>query len=459
MSSSSSVTQEQWSSRYGFLLASVGFAVGLGNIWRFPYVTGQNGGSAFLFIYLAAALIIGLPLLITELSIGRRGKSSAPGSIVNVAEASGASRSWGLVGSLGVFCAFIILSYYSVMSGWTLDYFFRAASGSLEGITANESMKMFSALNNNPWKLLFWNTIIYLLVIFVVRQGVQAGIERAVKVLMPALFVILVVMMIYSAIAGDLIAATRFLLEPDFSKVTSSMIMQAVGQAFFSIGIGWGTLIVFGSYLPDDVSIPRSAVILIFADTFVALLAGFAIFPLVFGYGLTPTSGAGLAFETLPLAFGQMPGGAFFGALFFLLLITASLSSCIGIAESVVSWVSDKWNIERKKGILLTASMAWFLGIFSILSFGRWSDFYPLEFIPLFAGKTIFYSLDFLAANILLLIGSMLVAVFFGWFTTKKIKEIEIGIESPKWFDFWHFMIRFIVPLVLFIILVMAFVE
>jgi neurotransmitter:Na+ symporter, NSS family len=459
MSSSSSVTQEQWSSRYGFLLASVGFAVGLGNIWRFPYVTGQNGGSAFLFIYLAAALIIGLPLLITELSIGRRGKSSAPGSIVNVAEASGASRSWGLVGSLGVFCAFIILSYYSVMSGWTLDYFFRAASGSLEGITANESMKMFSALNNNPWKLLFWNTIIYLLVIFVVRQGVQAGIERAVKVLMPALFVILIVMMIYSAIAGDLIAATRFLLEPDFSKVTSSMIMQAVGQAFFSIGIGWGTLIVFGSYLPDDVSIPRSAVILIFADTFVALLAGFAIFPLVFGYGLTPTSGAGLAFETLPLAFGQMPGGAFFGALFFLLLITASLSSCIGIAESVVSWVSDKWNIERKKGILLTASMAWFLGIFSILSFGRWSDFYPLEFIPLFAGKTIFYSLDFLAANILLLIGSMLVAVFFGWFTTKKIKEIEIGIESPKWFDFWHFMIRFIVPLVLFIILVMAFVE
>jgi NSS family neurotransmitter:Na+ symporter len=449
MSSSSSVTQEQWSSRYGFLLASVGFAVGLGNIWRFPYVTGQNGGSAFLFIYLAAALIIGLPLLITELSIGRRGKSSAPGSIVNVAKASGASRSWGLVGSLGVFCAFIILSYYSVMSGWTLDYFFRAASGSLEGITAKESMEMFSALNNNPWKLLFWNTIIYLLVIFVVRQGVQAGIERAVKVLMPALFVILIVMMIYSAIAGDLMAATRFLLEPDFSKVTSSMIMQAVGQAFFSIGIGWGTLIVFGSYLPDDVSIPKSAVILIFADTFVALLAGFAIFPLVFGYGLTPTSGAGLAFETLPLAFGQMPGGAFFGALFFLLLITASLSSCIGIAESVVSWVSDKWNIERQKGILLTASMAWFLGIFSILSFGKWSDFYPLEFIPLFAGKTIFYSLDFLAANILLLIGSMLVAVFFGWFTTKKIKEIEIGIESPQWFDFWHFMIRFIVPLVL----------
>jgi len=459
MSSGSSVSQEQWSSRYGFLLASVGFAVGLGNIWRFPYVTGQNGGSAFLFIYLAAALIIGLPLLITELSIGRRGRSSASGSIINVAETSGASRSWGLVGSLGVFCAFIILSYYSVMSGWTLDYFFRAASGSLNGITADQSIEMFRALNNNPWQLLFWNTVIYLLVIFVVRQGVQAGIERAVKILMPALFIILVVMMIYSAIAGDLAAATRFLLEPDFSKVTSSMVMQAVGQAFFSIGIGWGTLIVFGSYLPAEISIPKSATILILADTMVALLAGFAIFPLVFGYGLTPTSGAGLAFETLPLAFGQMPGGAFFGALFFLLLITASLSSCIGIAESVVSWVSDKWQIQRGKSVLLTASMAWILGIFSILSFGEWSNFYPLEFIPLFAGKTIFYSLDFLAANILLLIGSMLLAVFFGWFTSKQLKLDEIGIKGRYWFDFWHFMIRFIIPMILFVILVMAFME
>jgi NSS family neurotransmitter:Na+ symporter len=345
------------------------------------------------------------------------------------------------------------------MSGWTLDYFVRAATGSLDGITAAQSVEMFSELNNSPWQLLFWNTVIYICVIFVVRQGVQAGIEKAVKILMPALFFILIVMMIYSAIAGDLIAATRFLLEPDFSKVTSSMVMQAVGQAFFSIGIGWGTLIVFGSYLPDDVSIPRSAVILIFADTLVALLAGFAIFPLVFEYGLTPTSGAGLAFETLPLAFGQMPGGAFFGALFFLLLITASLSSCIGIAESVVSWVSDQWSMQREKGILLTASMAWFLGIFSILSFGAWSDFYPLEFIPLFAGKTIFYSLDFLAANVLLLIGSMLVAIFFGWFATKRLKEIEIGFESSQWFNFWHFMIRFIVPIVLFIILVMAFLE
>ena len=459
MSSVSSKNTDQWSSRYGFLLASIGFAVGMGNIWRFPYVTGQNGGSAFLIIYLACALLIGLPLLITELTIGKRGRSSAPGSIINIANESGVSRQWGKVGSLGVLCAFIILSYYSVISGWTLDYFFRAAFGYLENIDAARSVEMFSSLNNNPWRLLFWNTVIYLLVIFVVRKGVQAGIERAVKILMPALFLILVIMMIYSAVTGDLSATIRFLLEPDFSKVSFSTIMQAMGQAFFSIGIGWGTLIVFGSYLPQEFSIPKSSVTLIFADTFVAILAGFAIFPLVFGYGLEVNSGAGLAFETLPLAFGQMPAGNLFGALFFLLLITASLSSCIGIAESVVSWVKEKLQIERTKGIMLTASAAWILGFLSIMSLGAWSEFYPLNFIPLFEGKTIFDTLDFMAANVLLLIGSMLLSIFLGWFVSQDLTKRETGIENKVHFKSWLFMVRFVAPIFLFVILFMAFAE
>ena len=454
-----SKNQEQWSSSYGFLLASVGFAVGMGNIWRFPFVTGQNGGSAFLIIYLACALLIGLPLLITELTIGRRGRSSAPGSIIKVAEESHASKSWGKVGSLGVFCAFIILSYYSVISGWTLDYFFRAASGSLEGIDAKRSIEMFSSLNNNPWRLLFWNTVIYLLVFLVVRKGVQAGIERAVKILMPALFVILVIMMLYSSLTGDLKSTIRFLLEPDFSKVTYTTVLQAMGQAFFSIGIGWGTLIVFGSYLPNEFSIPRSSVTLIFADTLVAILAGFAIFPLVFGYGLEINSGAGLAFETLPLAFGQMPAGNIFGALFFLLLITASLSSCIGIAESVVSWVKEKMGLERTKGILLTAFAAWSLGFLSIMSLGSWSDFYPLDLISLFEGKTIFDTLDFMAANVLLLIGSMLLSVFLGWFASEQLIYDETGIKKASHFKLFQTMVRFVAPIVLFVILIMAFAE
>jgi hypothetical protein len=259
---------DQWSSRWGFLLAAVGFAVGMGNIWRFPYVLGENGGSAFLFIYLAFALGIGLPLLITEITIGRRGKSSATGSYQAVATECGRSKAWRNVGTLGIFCAFVILSYYTVISGWTLDYFVKAASGTLEGVDADSSNALFAGLLNDPWKLLFWNTAVHLLIIFVIRRGVQEGIESAVKILMPALFISLLVMVIYGVVAGDMVGALKFLLEPDFSKVTFGTAMMAIGQAFFSIGIGMGSLVVFGAYMPKDFSIARSstAVILLARD-------------------------------------------------------------------------------------------------------------------------------------------------------------------------------------------------
>ena len=450
---------EQWSSRLGFLLAAVGFAVGLGNIWRFPYVMGQNGGSAFLFIYLACALGIGLPLLISELTIGRRGRSSPSGSIRAVAEESGTSARWGAFGTLAVFCVFIILSYYTVLSGWTFDYFVRAASGSFEGVGSNESNEMFAGLMNNPGRLLFWHTLVNVIVIVIVRRGVQAGIEKAVKVLMPALFAALVVMVIYGAVAGDMASALKFMLEPDFSKVTRGTVMVAIGQAFFSIGIGMAALITFGAYLPKEISIPKSATIVIVADTAVALLAGFAIFPLVFAFGLEPSAGAGLIFQTLPLAFGQMPGGQIFGAIFFILLIAAALSSCIGCAEAVVSWVDERFGIKREKGVLLTAGAAWAVGVLTIMSMGDWSEYYPLDFIPAFEGKTIFDSLDFLAANILLLIGGLLISVFIGWFVPKKIKLDEIGVDEGLFFNFWQFMIRFVIPPLLVVSLVMGISE
>ncbi len=450
---------EQWSSRWGFLLAAVGFAVGMGNIWRFPFVLGQNGGSAFLFIYLAFAFGIGLPLLITELTIGRRGRRSASGSLVAVADEVGASKRWGAVGSLGILCAFVILSYYTVISGWTIDYFIRAANGSLENIDAEKSSAMFAGLLNNPGRLLFWNTVVHGLIILVIRQGVQSGIERAVKILMPALFVTLIIMVIYGMVAGDMAATTKYLLEPDFSKVTFRTSLAAIGQAFFSIGIGMGSLIVFGAYLPKEYSIPRTASIVILLDTGVALMAGFAIFPLVFGFGLEPGSGAGLIFETLPLAFGQMPGGRIFGAIFFVLLISAALSSCIGLAEGVVNWVDEHWNIERKRGILLAVGAAWLLGILSILSLGDWSEFYPLAFIPAFAGMTIFDALDFLAANILLLVGGLMLSVFFGWLVPKALKLDEMAVDEGLFFTFWRIMVRFVIPPILFISLVFGISE
>jgi NSS family neurotransmitter:Na+ symporter len=455
----SSGSNEQWSSRLGFLLAAVGFAVGMGNIWRFPYQLGENGGSAFLILYLACALGIGLPLLITEISIGRRGRASASQSVINVARECGRSAGWRIIGNLGIFCAFVILSYYTVLSGWTLDYFVKAATGAFEDVDADETGKMFAGLLASPWRLMIWNTVVHVLIIVIIRQGVQSGIERAVKVLMPALFASIVIMVIYGVFAGDMVSTLRFLLEPDFSKITFGTVMAAIGQAFFSIGIGMGSLIVFGAYMPRDFSIPRSSTAVIFTDTGVAVLAGFAIFPLVFQYGLNPGAGPGLIFETLPLAFGQMPAGQVFGSIFFVLLISAALSSCIGLAEGVVNWVDEHLNIPRNRGVLWVVGAAWLLGIASILGFSVWKDVRLLEFIPSYRGKDIFDTLDTLAANNLLLLGGALSAIFFGWLVPKALKLDEMNVNDGLFFGFWRFMIRFVIPPVLVISLVMGITE
>ena len=458
-SAPSSASPELWSSRRGFLLAAIGFSVGLGNIWRFPYVVGENGGSAFVIIYLLCAFAIGLPLLVTELAIGRLGRSDPAESYRAVARSSGRSTAWGIVGALAIACVFVVLSFYTVLSGWTFDYFVRGVSGDFKGLDAASSTEMFAGLMNNPWRLLFWHTIVNLLVIVIIRRGVQKGIERAANILMPILFGAIIIMVIYSAVAGDLGSAITFLLEPDFSKVTAKTIMIAIGQAFFSVGVAMATMITFGSYLPDSFSIPRSSVIIILADTGVAMLAGFVIFPLVFAFGLAPSEGTGLIFQTLPLAFGQMAGGQFFGAVFFLLLIVAALSSCLGGAEAVVSWVDERWQVPRKKGVLYFVGTIWLIGITTILSLGEWSDFYPLSFVPALAEETIFDLLEWFAANILLLIGAALTSIFFGWLVPKKTKLDGMGISDGKFYAFANTMMRYVIPPVLLVALVLGLLE
>ena len=452
-------TQEQWSSRRGFLLSAIGFSVGLGNIWRFPYVVGENGGSAFVIIYLLCAFAIGLPLLVSELAIGRLGRLDPAGSYRAVANSAGRSVAWGLVGTLAIACVFAVLSFYTVISGWTFDYFVRALTGSFEGIDADASTAMFAGLMNNPWRLLFWHTVVNLLVIMIIRRGVQEGVERAAKILMPILFGALIVMVIYSAFAGDLASATKFLLEPDFSKVTAKTVMIAVGQAFFSVGVAMATMITFGAYLPDNFSIPKSSVIIILADTGVAMLAGFVIFPLVFQFGLAPSEGAGLVFQTLPIAFGQMPGGLVFGAVLFLLLMVAALSSCLGGAEAVVSWVDARWNIPRQKGVLYFVGTIWLIGITTILSLGEWSDFYPLSFIPALAEETIFDVLEWLAANILLLIGAALTSIFVGWLMPRKLKQEGMGIKDGVFYAYANTMMRYVIPPILVVALILGLLE
>jgi len=458
-SAPSSAPPELWSSRRGFLLAAIGFSVGLGNIWRFPYVVGENGGSAFVIIYLLCAFAIGLPLLMTELAIGRLGRGNPSESYRVVARSAGRTTAWGGVGALAIACVFVVLSFYTVLSGWTFDYFVRGVSGDFKDLDATASTDMFAGLMNNPWRLLFWHTIVNLLVILIIRRGVQQGIERAANILMPTLFGAIVVMVLYSAVAGDFGAAMTFLLEPDFSKVTAKTIMIAIGQAFFSVGVAMATMITFGAYLPDDYSIPRSSVIIILADTGVAMLAGFVIFPLVFAYGLAPSEGAGLIFQTLPLAFGQMAGGQFFGAVFFLLLMVAALSSCLGGAEAVVSWVDERWQIPRKKGVLYFVGTIWLIGITTILSLGEWSDFYPLSFIPALAEETIFDIFEWFAANILLLVGAALTSIFFGWVVPKETKLKGMGISDGKFYLFANTMMRYVIPPVLLVALVLGLLE
>ncbi len=456
---SHTVSQEQWSSRRGFLFAAIGFSVGLGNIWRFPYVAGENGGSAFVIIYLLCAFAIGLPLLVSELAIGRIGRLDPPGSYRVVAEKSGRSRAWGAVGTLAIGCVFVVLSFYPVLTGWTFDYFFRAVGGSFEGLDAEASTTMFQGLMQNPWRLLFWHSLVNILIVVIIRRGVQQGIEQAANILMPFLFGAIIVMVLYSTLAGDFATAFRFLVQPDFSKVTAQTVMLAIGQAFFSVGVAMATMITFGSYLPQRVSIPKSSVIIILADTGVAMLAGFVIFPLVFGYGFEPTEGAGLVFQTLPLAFGQMPGGLFFGALFFLLLMVAAISSCLGGAEAAVSWIDEHFSIPRHKGILYFVGIVWPIGIASILSLSVWSGFHPLGFIPALADQTIFDVLELFAANILLLIGAALTAVFFGWLVPKALKLEGLGIGEGMFYSYVNVMMRYVIPPILAVALVLGLLE
>ena len=440
--------QENWSSRLTFLMASVGFAVGLGNIWRFPYVVGENGGSAFVLIYLLFAFGIGVPLVMAEWTIGRRGSGamSASGSVREVAKQSGRSTAWGSVGGLAVLAVFMLMLFYTVVAGWTMDYLVRAASGAFENITAERSEAMFDGLMADPWRLGFWHTIVVLLTVYINSRGLKGGIEKAVNILMPALFVSLLLMVGYAGYVGDFGAAVDFLLTPDFSRVTPNTLLMALGQAFFSIGIGMAVMITYGSYLDKETSIPRNAFIVVGADTLVAMLAGFAIFPLVFAHQLAPNSGAGLVFQTLPIAFGDLPGGQIFGSIFFLLLIAAAITSCIGNFAPVVAWTEEKFSISHAKAAQLSGFVMWLLGLGTVFSFNLLSDFHPLSFIDRLDGKTIYDSLDYVMANVLLPVGAFLTAIFIGWFASKDSIREEMGLPEGWAFSTWRTLIRFVVP-------------
>ncbi|MDH5305394.1 MAG: sodium-dependent transporter [Gammaproteobacteria bacterium] len=444
-----------WSSKTAFLLATVGCAVGLGNIWLFPYQAGANGGGAFVLVYLAAIFGLALPVLLAEMMLGRRGAAAPPQGLAAVARESGHSENWRWMGIvLGGCGAVLALGFYCVVGGWTLAYAVKAAAGQLQNLDAAASTQMFRNLSATPGSILPTFVAFTLLTIFISSRGLHAGIEKAVKFMMPALFVMLVAMVIYASIIGDVGKAVQFLFAPDFSKIDSKVVLAAFGTAFFSVSVGITNMMAYGSYVEKSTNLPASATIVVIADTTVALLAGLAIFPIVFMAGLEPAGGGGLAFESLPIAFGQIPGGLIFGTVFFVLLFFAALTSSIGMLEPPVSWLTESFRFTRRKAALIAGSVAFALSLSAALSFNVLSGFQPLGNIAIFEGKIVFDVIVYLVTQVIMPAGGILVTIFAGWIMQRQFSADEMfGGAEPLAYKAWLFIVRFVAPVLLALVL------
>ena len=443
---------EHWSSGLGFVLAATGAAVGLGNIWRFSFLAGENGGGAFVLIYAACVLAVGLPIMLAELVLGKQGGGSAIHSIRTLVAETGSPRIWQVIGVLSIFIPFVGIAYYSVVGGWTVDYALQGLAGHAGSADGAQAASRFDAMLASPWRLLLMHSLFMAGVMAVLMRGVQGGIEAAARLLMPALFVMLAGLMAYALVTGDAARGLGFLFRPDFSAVTGKTVILAAGQAFFSLAIGVGIMITFGAYVPKEVSLVRAAGIIALADTGVALMAGMVIFPLVFAQGLDPAGGPGLIFVTLPTAFGHMPGGAIVGAVFFLLFFFAAFTTGIGTLQPVVAWAEEHWRLDRVRATLVTGLGAWLIGIAALLSFNIWKGFIPLKAVPGFARKGIFDTLDFSIASVLLPLNGFLIALFTGWVAARLVRGMS-GLP-PLWENVWLWTLRLVVPAVIILIAV-----
>ncbi|WP_218056030.1 sodium-dependent transporter [Gilliamella sp. wkB108] len=443
----------QWSSRIGFMLAAAGSAVGLGNIWKFPYMAGEMGGSAFVLTYLIFMFVIGLPILVMEWLIGRRGQKNPIHTMEDVAVSEGRSRSWCWVGIIGVLGSFLILSFYSVIGGWATDYIFLAGKGVFLNANGEVTGKIFTDFLGNVNHLLTWHTVFMGATAFIVAMGVGAGLERACKVMMPGLGILLLVLVGYAAyVSGPYFGeAFRFLFTPNWSAINGTAVLAALGHAFFSLSLGMGIMMAYGSYLGKDVNLLSTARTVVILDVLVAMLSGLAIFPLVFANGLQPGSGPGLIFVTLPIAFGNMAGGTILGVLFFIFLTFAALTSSISLLEPTVELLEEKTPMGRKTATIVSSVIIWAIGIACLLAFNEWSD------IKLF-DKNIFDLLDYLTSKIMLPVTGLGTIIFGGWMMRQTLIRQELNL-SKSWFAIWTFLTRFVIPIAVILILIYGFMP
>lgn len=439
--------REQWGSKLGFVLAAAGSAVGLGNIWKFPYLVGENGGAAFILLYLICVLLVGLPVVIAEILIGRTAQRNPVGSF---RELSHGNPFWMAVGGLGVLTGFLILSYYNVIAGWSLGYVVESCKGSFQQI-GNPVLagELFNSLSSKPhWTLLF-HAVFMIITIAIIYAGVTKGIERASKIMMPALVILILILVIRGITLKGAGTGIHYLLKVDFSVITGRTFFLALGQAFFSLSLGMGALLTYGSYMSKKESIPGSALNIVILDTVIALLAGFMIFPAVFAMGMHPAQGPSLIFNILPVVFNSIPAGYFFRIVFFLLLTVAALTSTISLLEVITTFVVDEFHLPRKKAAIVLGIVVFIIGVPSAMSFCGWQN------VRLF-GLTCFDFVDFISANIFLPLGGIFIALFVGWFWNreKAVGHLLEGTTKQSSFliSTWIFLIRFITPILILLI-------
>ena len=437
-----------WSSKMAFILAVTGSAVGVGNVWKFPYVAGQNGGGAFVLVYLGCVILIGLPVMMSEILIGRRGRRNPVATMELLGKEEGSTSQWRWLGVLGVVAGIFILSYYSVIAGWTLFYIVKSATGAFQGATAEDVSNIFGGFVGS-WKLvLLCHTLFMALTVFVVARGVERGLEQAVRFMVPALLALMVVLLGYSITSGSFGRGVEFMFTPDFDALTWQSVLAAMGQAFFTLSIGMGAIMAYGAYLPEETSITGASGAVVTADTGIAILAGLVIFPLVFANGLEPGEGPGLVFQTLPLALGQLPAGALFSTLFFVLLSFAAWTSALGLMEPAVAWLVEHHSRTRQQAAIIIGFVIWAIGLGSVFSFNLLSG-QEYQFL---AG-TIFDNVDYLTSNVMLPLGGLIIAIFAGWVMCRNSTADELGGAGTT-YKVWRILTRFVAPVgILFILL------
>ena len=443
--------RDGFGSKIGIIAAAAGSAIGLGNIYRFPCELGNNGGAAFLLVYLAVVIFLGIPVMLSELVIGRRSQSNAVGAFKKLAPKS----AWPIVGYMGVLCGFIIFAFYSTVSGWTLEYIIKAVTNSFQGKDLAAMEQDFTDFHNMGWRNVMWQAIFIFLTGFVVFKGVQNGIERYAKILMPLLLVILIVLGIRSVTLPGAKEGLSFLFRPDFSKIDGNVLISALGQGFFSLSLGMGALITYGSYIKKKDNLTSTAFSVVLADTLIALLAGLVIFPAAFSFGIRPTAGMGLVFNTIPMIFNQMTGGYIFCIIFFVLLAIAALTSTISLLEVVVAYLSEELHINRKWSTVWASVATLFIGSFASLSL--------MENTPFaIGGRTVFDLMDFVSSNILLPLGGVLIVIFVGWRLGKAKFFEEVtneGTIKASLKKVIFFIIRYLAPIAITIVFISGLIK